>query len=214
MKTIYLIRHGQTAWNREEVFRGRSDVPLDEKGRRQAELVGRYLAGQDLHEPAFFASPLTRAMETAQIAAGRFSPAHVKSDEAFNDLDFGDWQGMPREDVAAKYPELYRRWAKEPDRVRFPGGDNLNALAKRAEAGLYNLAENSSAGDLVIVTHRVVNKVLLCLVLGTNLKPFWKIKQDTACVNVLEYGKGEFIIGKVNETCHLASLEEGPKADF
>ena len=67
MTSIYLVRHGQTAWNKEEIFRGRTDVPLDESGRKQAELVGKYFREMEIH--AIYSSPLARAWETAQAIA-------------------------------------------------------------------------------------------------------------------------------------------------
>ncbi len=209
MNNIYLIRHGQTEWNREDLFRGTSDIGLNDFGRRQAAGVGTYLQGLKLHQPRFITSPLSRAVETGQIAAAQLKVDHLECDNAFNDLDFGLWQGRPREEVAKAYPELYRRWAEEPEKAEFPEGETLRTLADRAEPALYRLAAASEDRDLVIVTHRVVSKVLLCLIMGAGLAAFWKIKQDTACINILEYKRSSFIINTVNETCHLQGLGPG-----
>jgi broad specificity phosphatase PhoE len=67
MTSIYLVRHGQTAWNKEEIFRGRTDVPLDETGLKQAELAGQYFKSMEIH--AIYSSPLSRAWQTAQKIA-------------------------------------------------------------------------------------------------------------------------------------------------
>ena len=67
MTSIYLVRHGQTAWNKEEIFRGRTDIPIDETGLKQAELVGQYFKGMEIH--AIYSSSLSRALQTAQKIA-------------------------------------------------------------------------------------------------------------------------------------------------
>ena len=68
--------------------------------------------------------------------------------------------------------------------------------------------------DLIIVTHRVVTKVLLCSLLGAGLNSFWKIKQDTACINQLEYDGSTFTVKTMNDVCHLVSLAQEETADF
>ena len=86
MTSIYLVRHGQTAWNKEEIFRGRTDIPLDETGLRQAELAGQYF--KDLKVHGIYSSPLTRAWQTAERIA----------------------QFHPPEGSAARRPHRYEFW--------------------------------------------------------------------------------------------------------
>lgn len=207
MGLICLIRHGQTAWNKEEVFRGTTDVPLDHFGRKQAAALGPYLEKRGLKKPLILTSPLMRALETGQLCAQAFPSAAVKTDQAFTDLDFGSWQGQSKNEVARLYPDLFEQWQREPEKVVFPGGENLSAVAGRAEPALHRLAAEEAEKDLIIVTHRVVTKVLLGLILGAGLQSFWKIRQDTACINTLEYKPPIFIVNKLNDTAHLYHIE-------
>ena len=86
MTTVYLVRHGQTAWNKEEIFRGRTDIPLDETGFKQAELVGEYFRETMIH--AIFSSPLARAWQTAEKIA-RIRNLEVQTLQGIIDMSFG-----------------------------------------------------------------------------------------------------------------------------
>jgi len=212
MTRVYLIRHGTTEWNREEIFRGRVDCALNESGRAEARAVAAYFEGVELD--GIYTSPLARAAETAAaIAAGR--GIEVGSDPAFIDLDFGEWQGRPLKEVREKYPELYRAWRERPQEVTIPGGENLDSVRARAWEGLLRVARENPDRTVVIVSHRVITKVLICAALGLDNSHFWQIKQDTTAINCLEYARGYFIVSLLNDTCHLKSIHpEGGKKDF
>jgi broad specificity phosphatase PhoE len=214
MGLIYLIRHGQTIWNKEEVFRGQSDIPLNDFGRLQAGAIARELQERKLKNPVFFSSPLKRARETAEIA-GSFLPGIIVVEvEALTDINFGQWQGQPREEVEKLYPELYRMWQDNPAGVVFPGGDALRDVAARAEKAFMHIAQEHPENDVIIVTHRVINKVLLSVLLCADLDLFWKIRQDTACINILAQERSGFNMLVINDTCHLRSLGKGDVRDF
>lgn len=211
MAMIYLVRHGRTGWNREEIFRGRADISLDEFGRRQAQAVADSLAGQPI--TAIFTSPLSRARETAAAVAAR-AGLDYRVEEGLTDIDYGAWQGLPDRDVASRYPELYRLWHRRPQEVRFPEGESLEAVAGRAWPVLQRVATDARGATVVVVAHRVVNKVLLCRVLGLGLEAFWRIRQDTACVNLVEHADKGWIVHRLNDTCHLTVLGAAERVDF
>lgn len=110
MTRLYLVRHGQTAWNVGEIFRGRADIPLDETGKREALLAGTALKDEILH--AIYSSPLSRSMETAATIA-KFHNLSVTPLEAIIDISYGEWEGLAHHDVEKKYPHLYRLWLTE-----------------------------------------------------------------------------------------------------
>ncbi len=206
MGTVYLLRHGQTMWNREEIFRGQTDVPLDDIGREQAKALAHALEEQEIEKPVFLASPLQRATETAQLAASLFPEAKVIPDNAFLDISYGEWEGKSRAEVEKEYPEMYYTWVSSPHQVDFPGGESLQVAADRAEEGIYRAALDNQDGDTVIVAHRAVNKALFCRLLGAGMKSFWKLRQNTACINKLYYSNSSFVLVKINETCHLKNI--------
>lgn len=203
MTTLYLVRHGQTAWNREEVFRGRADIPLNETGRKEALLTGEYL--KKVKVDAIYSSPLSRAVETAE-AITRYQGKGVLISDGLIDIDFGRWQGVSHEEVKERYGDLYRQWKDSPQLVRFPGGESLEDVRKRVLRGIDEILPDHGDETLVMVSHRVVNKTMLCGLLGLDNSHFWQIGQDTGCINILEFGEG-FTLRRLNDTSHLVAIE-------
>ena len=212
MTSIYLVRHGQTAWNKEEIFRGRTDIPLNENGLRQADLVGEYLRGSNID--VVYSSPLARARETARSVAQVFS-LKVLPLEGINDMSFGKWEGLPLKEVQTHDRDLFEQWRKEPHRVRLPGGESLDEVRIRAMAALEDVIRSHTGKNLVLVSHRVVIKVILCGILGIDNSHFWQIAQDAAAINLIKFREGIYVLSLLNEACHLKPLkEEKSKIDF
>jgi broad specificity phosphatase PhoE len=213
MTSIYLVRHGQTTWNKEEIFRGRTDVPLDETGLKQAELVGQYFNGMEIH--GIYSSPLSRAWETAQMIAQFHNLLKVQPLSGILDMSFGKWEGQSHRDIQKNDREIYRQWREEPHLVRLPGGESLDDVRMRAMSALEEVIQSHPGRTLILVSHRVVNKVLICGILGLDNSHFWQITQDTTAINLITYREGKYILSLMNETCHLKALkEERQKVDF
>ncbi|MBC7347733.1 MAG: histidine phosphatase family protein [Clostridia bacterium] len=206
-----LVRHGQTQWNREQVFRGHTDVALSEEGRAQAEATAAALRALPL--TAVYSSRLARAWETATAIAAphRLVP---QEEPGLLDLSFGTWEGLSVEEVARRYPELYRRWREAPHTVVFPQGEGLATVRHRVERLLAHLPARHRGETICLVSHRVVNKVLLLTVLGLGNEHFWCIEQDTCCLNRFRYTGGRFIVSGINDTCHLRRPPTERETDF
>jgi broad specificity phosphatase PhoE len=212
MTSIYLVRHGQTAWNKEEIFRGRADVPLDETGLKQAELAGEYFKGREIH--AIYTSPQSRALQTAQKIA-QFHNLKVQPLLGIIDMSFGKWEGRPHQEIRENDKEIYRQWVEEPHLVRLPGGESLDDVRVRVMAAMEEVIRNHPGKTLVLVSHRVVCKVLICAILGLDNSHFWQITQDTTAINLIQHRNGKYILSLMNETCHLKPLKGGGiKIDF
>ena len=125
---IILVRHGETAWNAEEIFRGRIDVELNETGIKQAQLLALYLSDNNIE--AVLSSPLKRALKTAETIAG-YHKLEVEITPGLIDLDFGEWQGLPHLEVKDRYGELYQEWVRSPGTVVLPVGKS----GRRKEEG-------------------------------------------------------------------------------
>ncbi|MGB9629120.1 MAG: histidine phosphatase family protein [Thermodesulfobacteriota bacterium] len=212
MTSIYLVRHGQTAWNKEEIFRGRTDIPLDETGLRQADLAGEYF--RELKIDTIYSSPLSRAWQTAERIA-KFHHLKVQALEGIMDMSFGQWEGHSHQEIREKDRETYRQWREEPHKVRLPGGETLDQVRARVMAALEEAIRLNSKKTIVLVSHRVVNKVLICGILGLDNSHFWQIVQDPTSINLIQYKDGKYILCLMNETCHLKPLKgERPRVDF
>ncbi len=211
MSRVYLVRHGQTAWNVGEIFRGRADIPLDETGRQEVHLAGEALKHETLH--AIYSSPLSRSMETAENIAKFHSISVIALDDII-DISYGEWEGLANAEVQQKNPELHALWLSEPHKVKFPGGESLAEVRSRTTTALEKLLVKHEDENFVLVAHRVPNKVICCALLGLDNSHFWRIQQDTASTNLFTYKNGQWIISFLNDTSYLKSLEKQPLSDF
>ncbi|MBA7664053.1 Phosphoserine phosphatase 1 [subsurface metagenome] len=210
MTEILLVRHGETEWNVKKVFRGRIDVELNETGLKQAELLAKYLSGVNI--AAIHSSPVKRALTTAETIAG-YHKLKVVITPGLIDLNFGEWQGLSHQEVRDTYTELYAEWIKHPDRVKIPAGESLDEVRKRTMDVVDGLIAKYE-GSVVLVSHRVVNKVLICALLGLDNSHFWNIQQDNCGITIFTYENGRFILTKHNDTSYLKPVSELPLSDF
>jgi broad specificity phosphatase PhoE len=211
MTKVYLVRHGQTAWNVGEIFRGRADIPLDETGKREVHLAGEALKAETIH--AVYSSPLSRSMETAENIA-KFHSIPVKPLDAIIDISYGEWEGLSLHQVQQKYPDLSSLWLREPHEVHFPKGETLDDVRLRTMSALDELVGQHVNENIVLVAHRVPNKVICCALLGLDNSHFWRIQQDTASTNLFTYKDGQWLICYLNDTSYLKVLAKPALADF
>ena len=164
--TIFLVRHGETEWNRTRRYQGWSDSPLTDQGRSQAGAIGRLLGSlPEARSADLVASPLGRARHTAEIireCLGRSSP--VRFDERLRELSFGSWDGFTRADIAALMPGAFDDERRDEWYFTTPDGETYEVFAGRVGAWL---AEAKAADrPLIVVTHGVVTRILRGLYAG------------------------------------------------
>ncbi|MEW6378325.1 MAG: histidine phosphatase family protein [bacterium] len=216
MLRILVIRHGETSWNKEKIFRGRVDISLSETGRQQVSLLGRRLRGQPIQ--GIYTSPLKRAVETALAVQGEQSESPpIMQEDMLIDIDYGSWEKKGHIQVQQEYPDLYQEWLEAPHMVHIPDGESLSSVRQRVETFLDRLIiqhdQTENQAPLVLVSHRVVIKMLFCAVLGLDNSHFWQIRQDTAALSMLDYQSGKFILTGLNDTCHLDELRDRMSRD-
>lgn len=201
MARVLLVRHGQTEWNRVERFRGTIDIPLNEKGVWQAEQAA--LAIRERYRiSAVYSSPLSRAIRTAE-AIGRASGVPVQPLPAIADFSYGDWEGRTPEEVEATDPDSYRLWMTRPHLASIPGGVSLRRLRARVAAGVQGVAAAHPTETVVLVSHRMVCKVLSCYLLGLGNPHLWRVELDTASISLFEKRDDSWVTLLLNDTCHL-----------
>ncbi len=116
---------------------------------------------------------------------------------------------MEREDSAR-----YRTWLTEPARFRAPGGESLSEVLARAWPAVEEIAAKHAEEVAMLVSHRVVCKLLLCAAFGVGEAGFWKVRVDTASVSTLAATEGRWVVARVNDTHHLAELGAADRSDF
>lgn len=185
--TLYLIRHGETDWNKQARYQGQRDIPLNDHGRSQAQRNGRMLASAcpDLKSVRFVASPLSRAIETMQLLRAALTQNDIVSDDGFEiddrliELNYGTWEGQLQKNLADVDPEGVAAKAADPFYWRPRGGESYADLQKRICGWLATLT-----GPTVAVTHGGVSRVARGAVLelpATDI-PFLECPQDRILV--------------------------------
>ena len=211
MTRIILVRHGQTPWNKDKIFRGSRDIPLNDQGREEARLAGVWLKGETIH--AAHCSPLSRARDTAEAIARHHGLAVVDL-PGLTDLCYGDWEGQPLGAVQVKYADLYRQWESAPHTVRFPNGETLDEVKQRALAAVAEVLRRHPEQTVLLAAHRAVNKVLIAAFIGLDNSHFWRLGQDTTAINRFDWTGGTWQIMGLNDACHLRELARGEYVDF
>ena len=197
---IILVRHGETAWNREQVYRGTYDIPLNENGRKQAGLASRALAKQQID--AAYTSPLSRATDTAAIVLKPHGVQAIPHD-GFFDFDYGEWTGLAEDEVARRWPDEHRQWISTPHDIVIPGGDSLSVVFERAFGAMEEIVAQHPRKTVALFAHRVVNKLLVLGVQGLGLDKFPDIIQGNACINRFERMDSGYIVHSLNDISHL-----------
>ena len=211
MTQIILVRHGQTPWNLDKIFRGSRDIPLNDQGREEARLAGEWLKGETIH--AAYASPLSRARDTAHAIARHHNLA-VADLPGLTDLCYGDWEGMPlgggQGQVCRALPPVGNR----APTVRFPRGETLDEVRDRAMEAVEAVVQRHPDQVVLLAAHRAVNKVLIAAFIGLDNSHFWRIGQDTTAINRFNRVGDTWHIMGLNDTCHLRGLARGAYVDF
>lgn len=186
---LLLVRHGETEWNREGRYQGRTDIPLSAVGEQQVQALGARLAGVRID--VAFASPLVRARATAEAILGapsRSAPAcELELDVGLVEISHGDWEGKLASDVARDHAEMFGVWRTAPnhDSPAGPGAETLGDVDARAWAVLEQVFARTGDGTALIVAHDAVNRVILCRILGLPIARVWKFRQGPAALNIV-----------------------------
>jgi len=203
MVTIVLTRHGHVEGIDPPRFRGRAELALTERGRRQVQATARRISA-GWRVDAVYTSPMQRCIATGQAIA---ASAHVESRvlDPLNDIDYGDWQGRTHDEVRAASPELFKLWHDAPHLVRFPGGESLQDLVARAADALRLVLDRHRDGTVVLVGHDSVNRAMLLLLADQPLSAYWRLSQDPCGISEIKLGP-DIRIRRVNETLHLDGI--------
>jgi phosphoserine phosphatase len=202
---IFLVRHGETEWNRIGRFQGRNDQPLNEKGRRQARALAEAL--KDEHFTALYASPLPRSLETAGFIKSFHPAAPLIEEPRLMEMDLGEFEGMDGRLWMEAHGDFVKAWAMNPGSTRMPGGENLEEVQLRAvEALNIIIARYESGGCLLLCSHNFVLLTILCHALEIPLDRFREVKKGTASYSILSWVEGRFRVEVINERSHLDKI--------
>ena len=207
MGTWYLVRHGETEWNRMGRMQGHTGVPLSATGRRQAAQVGKRLGSVEFS--AAYCSDLPRAAETARIIAdGR--DLEVTPDSDLREFSYGEWEGMTLEEVETRYPGALAE--------RIQAGGNLGWSAPGGEGAIdaihrvrrFSTRASASLGDgdsVLVVAHGGSLRALVVCLLDLADSDFWKFRVDNTALAIVTDHDGSRVLESWNDTSHLAESD-------
>ena len=205
MSRLLLVRHGDTELNSAGRYWGNTDVGLSAAGLRQAERLSMRLATEKID--TIYASDLLRASETAKIIAAKHQLAAVTCAE-LREINFGQIEGLTFTEVSQLYPEVVELWRKGSPRLKYPGGESLNQLARRVGKFLDRLKKHTPEATILIVAHSGVLRTLIRCLLGLGPRYLRQFRLDLASLSILETYPQGAIINLLNDTSHLKGVDD------
>ena len=216
MTLLYLVRHGETDWNREGRWQGHYDRPLSVAGRAQAAAAARRLARERISQ--IHASDLKRAAETAHII-GEACAVEVCIECGLREVDVGNWAGLTHAEAKERFPEGYAR--RRAGGTGWVGGESYEQMAGRVRGYVGRLLDSARGSDrIALICHSGVIRVLVVHALGLTPSDRRSIGgNEHGALSVLRVRKGEWSLRVYNDACHLhagddpATLSEALKPD-
>jgi len=194
---LLLARHGESVWNAERRFQGRTDVALSARGRAQAGALG--VALRRFNVARVYVSPFRRARETAEVALAGTGMPLVALDE-LRELSLGEWEGCTVDEVRGREGDPYRAWLLAPADCPPPGGEPLDVVSSRVRAAMDRIrAAHPNGEDVLVVAHGGVISVYACALLGCSFNSLWRLRVDNASLTVVRPPR----LVSLNDTAHL-----------
>lgn len=212
MSRIYLVRHGETEWNKLQRSQGcGNDISLSEEGFKQARAVAERLGEEKID--LVFSSTLLRAYQTAEEIA-KLHNLKVEKCSEFMEINFGEWEGMLFPDIKEKFSEAYEVWRTTPHLAVIPGAENVAELRDRSMKKLLALIKENPDKNIVVVSHGISIKVLITAIMNIDLGHLHRVRQDNTAINIFEYENNVFDLVTLNDICHLRGIVDMNNGSF
>ncbi len=223
--TLYLLRHGETDGGDTKRYYGSIDIPLSQRGRNQISEKSRILEAlirqgrkakylsylREVHNvgnrdeaapgktglSAVYCSPLSRSAESASIVAAghNLDPVSVHD---LRERSFGQWEGMTFAEIREQHPSEFAAWAGDPASFSPIGGETTREVRDRAIRAIDRILLDHAGQDIAIVAHGGINRIILCHILGIPLSNIFRIEQDYAALNIIEFWENYPVLRLMN----------------
>ena len=198
---FYLVRHGETEWNKLGRFQGQYDTQLNENGLDQARVIAQ--AAREWDISAIYASPLTRTRQVAN-EMGQVLGLPVHTHDGLKELGLGELEGVTGAEMRAGWPHVYDTWNAAPERAAMPGGESLAALEARSWQVVLELEKAHGPEDnLAVISHNFTIRAICGKLLGVPLANFHRLRLALGSVCVFEMDSRGRRLLTYNSTCHL-----------
>lgn len=197
---LYLVRHGAIIRVPGKSYIGQIDIPLSEEGVEQAWAMRKWL--ESTYFSQLYSSDLSRSQRTARIIAGMHSKK-IATLFALREISLGKWEGYSFREIQERFPEEYAARGRDMENWRPPEGESFHDCRTRVMKALHEIL-SAAEGNILIVGHAGVNRIILCEALGIPLAKLHSLGQDYGCVNIIEYAEQRTRIRLLNHTPLLA----------
>jgi alpha-ribazole phosphatase/probable phosphoglycerate mutase len=207
MTRLFLIRHGNTVdEDTVKVYKGKTDIPLSRTGVLRMHGAAAFLSTFTLDR--IYTSTLSRSIDSGRIiAAGRGIDIEVAS--AFDEVDFGVWEGLSFGEVRERYPEAFRLWFKDPITYPPPQGESFRKAQKRSMTRLRKIIAEHKGQQIAIVAHAGILRIMIFALLDMRLHSLFRIGQGYGCINIIDvYEDGVVVADLLNFTYYKVATEE------
>ncbi|MGH2445930.1 MAG: histidine phosphatase family protein [Candidatus Limnocylindria bacterium] len=207
-RRLLLVRHGVTDWNREGRFQGHLDPPLADAGRHEARFIAARLRADDALRPArIISSSLGRALQTATII-GDAVKVPVTPDARLMEIGQGEWEGRTHTEIAVSDAERYAAWRREAGVRQPPGGERIEAAARRVASVVDQLSTTDGAWPVCLVSHGGTLRLVARVLLGLGITSAWALDVDNASLSVALRIEEGWRLERWNDAHHLLGREE------
>jgi probable phosphoglycerate mutase len=213
MTRLLLVRHGSTQLTAENRFSGAVGVDLSDVGRGQAEQLSTRLAAQNI--AVVYASPLSRALETARILAAPHGLPVVERD-GLREISHGRWEGLTRKEVEARFPGEYESWEADPFTFAPEGGESGLSVLARALPVVRAVVAAHPDDTVLVVSHKATLRLVLSSLLGFDPRGYRdRLDQAPACLNVVEFkGPVRARLMLYNDVSHYQDYPRRPSGNL
>ena len=204
MTELYLIRHGETEWNRAGLWQGLADSPLTENGIEQAKSLGARFAQEGLQFDAIYTSDLGRAHETCKLLAAPIEQLDdIQLETGLRERALGHLQGLTFDEIKARFPEDGELHASGDPHFAPDGGESWADTFARACQTLRGIARRHDGQKVLAVAHGGVLGMALRDALGMNLLPPPRFQLPNTALNVFHYKDHNWVLRTWGDTSHL-----------
>lgn len=192
MKTkVIMVRHGETEWNVLCKFLGSVDLPLNEKGRRQAGYAREALKDEKID--VIYSSPMKRAWETGEIIRGD-RKLEILPDEGLREIGCGKWEGLDGKEVEERYPGQITLWGNRPDECRIEGGDTFREVSDRIVDAFWRIVNANRGKTILITSHMICLTLLMIHFQGKAINDMWDVKPiANGALNIVEVSEEDHV---------------------
>ncbi|MGD0229182.1 MAG: histidine phosphatase family protein [Syntrophorhabdales bacterium] len=192
MTRLFLIRHGETVdEDTKKVYKGKIDIPLSETGIARMRRAAAFLAAFRLDR--VYTSSLSRAMDTGRIIA-EAQGLDIEALAAFEEIGFGDWEGLSFSEIRERYPEEMTAWLADPVHYVPPGGESFQSVQKRGMDALWGIVDGHKGQNIAVVAHAGILRIMIFALLDITLTNIFRIAQGYGGISIMNIHRDGLIV--------------------